>query len=444
MKPIKITVTGSNARVTEKPVITSGTVGLPVEFTFDEAWEGLSKTAVFRAGSRSYPVSCEQNAAAVPWEVLEKPGIGLYIGVFGTDTTGTVRIPTVWVLVDTVHQGTTVPDATPTEATPSVYDQILAAANEAEEVANSVREDADNGVFKGEKGEKGDKGDRGEAGITSFIVVAKLPEKPEMFRFNSDFSDVVEAESNKAAYTDLLDQFGNRLRVTNGAYSVNDGYLTVSGSVDEYRSLFYMKTSRDALDVSFKVRLPNMSTIIPGVARTGTALRTNNGSSASKLVVFYDKKMRIGGKDYPLTTDWTDITIRIDFDAKEATYIVGEEVGHFAFTGACDRLELATLQKGAFSLHIDDLYFNNSTEEPSQEIKNAIYLVPKADEDGSNRFDEYIYVKDKWEQIGSIGVEVNLDDYAKTAEVIALVGNIETALDSIIAIQNGLIGGVAE
>ena len=191
MKPIKITVTGSNARVTEKPVITSGTVGLPVEFTFDEAWEGLSKTAVFRAGSRSYPVSCEQNAAAVPWEVLEKPGIGLYIGVFGTDPTGAVGIPTVWVLVDTVHQGTTVPDATPTEATPSVYDQILAAANEAEEVANSVREDADNGVFKGEKGEKGDKGDRGEAGITSFIVVAKLPEKPEMFRLNSDFSDVV-------------------------------------------------------------------------------------------------------------------------------------------------------------------------------------------------------------------------------------------------------------
>lgn len=142
MKPIKITVTGSNARVTEKPVITSGTVGLPVEFTFDKAWEGLSKTAVFRAGSRSFPVRCVQSTAIVPWEVLEKPGIGLYIGVFGTDTTGAVRIPTVWVLVDTVRQGTTVPDATPTEATPSVYDQILFAANEAVEVANSVREDA--------------------------------------------------------------------------------------------------------------------------------------------------------------------------------------------------------------------------------------------------------------------------------------------------------------
>ena len=43
MKPIKITVTGSNARVTEKPVVTSGTVGLPVEFTFDEVWEDIKQ-----------------------------------------------------------------------------------------------------------------------------------------------------------------------------------------------------------------------------------------------------------------------------------------------------------------------------------------------------------------------------------------------------------------
>lgn len=155
MKAIKLTVTGSEACVTEKPVLTSGMVGLPVEFTFDEAWEGLNKTAVFKAGSRKYPVPCLQNAAIVPWEVLEKPFMTLSVGVFGADEAGEEKIPTIWAAVDTIQPGTQLPDTVPRAPTPQVYDQILAAANEAVHVADSVRRDADNGVFKGDQGEPG-------------------------------------------------------------------------------------------------------------------------------------------------------------------------------------------------------------------------------------------------------------------------------------------------
>ncbi len=169
MKPIKITVTGANALVTEKPVITSGTVGLPVEFTFDEAWNGLGKTAVFRAGSRSYPVSCVQSTAIVPWEVLEKGGVGLYVGVFGADEEGIVKIPTVWACVDTIAAGTQIPETVPAEPASNVYDQILAAASKAVETANSVRQDADSGKFIGPVGPKGD------AGVIDFVVVSQLP-----------------------------------------------------------------------------------------------------------------------------------------------------------------------------------------------------------------------------------------------------------------------------
>ena len=169
MKPIKITVTGANARVTEKPVITSGTVGLSVEFTFDESWDGLGKTAVFRAGSRSYPVSCVQSTAIVPWEVMEKSGVGLYVGVFGADEEGTVKIPTVWACVDTIAAGAQIPETVPAEPTPNVYDQILTAVSKAVETANSVRQDADSGKFIGPAGPKGD------AGAIDFIVVNELP-----------------------------------------------------------------------------------------------------------------------------------------------------------------------------------------------------------------------------------------------------------------------------
>ena len=169
MESVKITVTGSNARVTETPVVTAGTVGLPAEFIFDEAWQGLAKTAVFRAGSRSYPASCVQNTAIVPWEVLEKPGVSLNIGIMGVGEDG-IKIPTVWANAGIIQPGTALPDTQSQPPTPEVYDQILAAASSAVEKVDALRREADSGAFKG------DKGDKGDAGVVDFQVVMELPE----------------------------------------------------------------------------------------------------------------------------------------------------------------------------------------------------------------------------------------------------------------------------
>lgn len=52
----------------------------------------------------------------------------------------------------------------PAEPTPDVVQQILSAANAAEKLAQSVRDDADAGKFTGAKGDKGDTGPRGDKG----------------------------------------------------------------------------------------------------------------------------------------------------------------------------------------------------------------------------------------------------------------------------------------
>ncbi len=97
MDGIKIEVTGNIARVIEKPSrITAGTVGLPVEFSFDSQWEGLDKTAVFKASRTCKIVGRLESETVVPWEVLEKPGAWLSIGVYGVNNEGTVAIPTIW------------------------------------------------------------------------------------------------------------------------------------------------------------------------------------------------------------------------------------------------------------------------------------------------------------------------------------------------------------
>lgn len=106
MEPIKVEVIGNIARVIEKPSrITSGTVGLPIEFTFDSQWELLRKVAVFRCGSVTKIVDNPGAETTVPWEVLKKPNAWLSVGVYGTNTDGTVVIPTIWANVCIIQTG---------------------------------------------------------------------------------------------------------------------------------------------------------------------------------------------------------------------------------------------------------------------------------------------------------------------------------------------------
>ena len=106
MESIKIEVIGNIARVTEKPaVITSGTVGLPAEFTFDSTWEGLRKTAIFKACDEKRSVDNIEAETTVPWEVLKKPGVWLSVGVTGESEDGAIVIPTVWANVGLIKPG---------------------------------------------------------------------------------------------------------------------------------------------------------------------------------------------------------------------------------------------------------------------------------------------------------------------------------------------------
>lgn len=106
MESIKIDVTGNIARVIEKPaVITSGTVGLKAEFSFSDDWEGLRKTAIFMACDEKRSVDKIGTEVTVPWEVLQKPGVWLSVGVTGESEDGAILIPTVWANVGLIKPG---------------------------------------------------------------------------------------------------------------------------------------------------------------------------------------------------------------------------------------------------------------------------------------------------------------------------------------------------
>lgn len=181
MEAIEIYVSSASAKVVHAPEITKGTVGLPVRFTFDEAWKGLGKTAVFSAGGVTKDRVGIVSETTVPPEVLAQVGAILEIGVYGTDTTGECVIPSRMATVDHIHDG-----ADPTgdesinpelplwqqalaqfEQTNQILDDVKEAAQEARSVAAELEQARENGEFTGQQGPQGPQGLQGEPGVVN-------------------------------------------------------------------------------------------------------------------------------------------------------------------------------------------------------------------------------------------------------------------------------------
>ena len=102
---VVIGVDGANAVVRKQDILTVGMVGAKVEFRFDEKWDGLGKTAVFRQGNVTKDAPVYDGTVTIPWEVLQMAGVPVSIGVYGTNKEGTIVIPTVWVKTAPVQPG---------------------------------------------------------------------------------------------------------------------------------------------------------------------------------------------------------------------------------------------------------------------------------------------------------------------------------------------------
>lgn len=171
---IKAKVTDQTLEFTLKPMVASGGVNEDViEFEFDELWDGFDTVAVFYRSKREvFHKKIVDNRCTVPSEVLRSQGV-FYVGVMGvkdnvTRTTNVLRY-------ELKHGAITV-GVEPPEPTPSIYEQILETAKSAEQIAQSVRYDADAGRFDGAPGPKGDPGS--DASVTAENIQSALGYKP--------------------------------------------------------------------------------------------------------------------------------------------------------------------------------------------------------------------------------------------------------------------------
>ena len=138
MTSIEVNMTGQAACAKTTGLLTSGTVGMPVTFLFDDTWQGLTKTAVFRAGGLTIDRLDIGAETTVPWEVLQKKNCMLQIGIYGTNADGTVVMPTEWADVGMIQPGADPAGDESTDPSLPVWQQALDKAEEAQEAANAA------------------------------------------------------------------------------------------------------------------------------------------------------------------------------------------------------------------------------------------------------------------------------------------------------------------
>ena len=111
--------------VRQREPLTSGSVNVyEVHFEFSEDWDGLTKTAVFKAGAEAQSVLLDDSCVcSIPWESLQKPWARLTAGVCGTRDGGVV-LPTIWAGLGVIQEGAVpVGDAGP--SMPELWRQAL-------------------------------------------------------------------------------------------------------------------------------------------------------------------------------------------------------------------------------------------------------------------------------------------------------------------------------
>lgn len=133
--------------------ITTGQVGQEIVFEFSEAWDGFSKTAVFKGSGVKKDALLVSDRCEIPHECLTVPGDVLSVGVYGIK--GDKVTPTIYCIIDRIKEGADPSGEESEGATPELWQQAIDAAGQANEKAQELLDMAARGELDGEPGPRG-------------------------------------------------------------------------------------------------------------------------------------------------------------------------------------------------------------------------------------------------------------------------------------------------
>ena len=149
---LKVKILPNNQILINESVVSDSVKHEKIKFDFSKEWEGYSKTAVFSYEDQIYNIILNEdnefctgeNECYIPYEVIKSPCFT--VSVFGVDREK--RITTTRSKIAVLESGYELGDA-PSDPTPDEYSQITQIMLDSRDMAQSVRTDADRGVFNG-------------------------------------------------------------------------------------------------------------------------------------------------------------------------------------------------------------------------------------------------------------------------------------------------------
>ncbi len=142
-------VRGNLLEIQQQSALTQGTVGQKLSISFSDDWAPLSVTAIFSAGALTRDVVVSGGEITVPWELFTEAEHKLFVNFHGALPDGSIVMRTNIACLGTVLPSRSPSGSTPESPSPARADQIQALAEAAMAVAQSVRRDADAGLFDG-------------------------------------------------------------------------------------------------------------------------------------------------------------------------------------------------------------------------------------------------------------------------------------------------------
>lgn len=147
----------------KKPLVSENVETYSVSISVDEEWEGFNTRIVFYNSSMEIGDNNPKNVVTqnidevtIPWEVLQESGY-LYLTLIGTRDTEVIKTKEMDSPI-VINKAGMSEGGTPLEPTPDAIQIIINTAQQAKDIAQSVRDDADAGKFNGPQGPKGDPG----------------------------------------------------------------------------------------------------------------------------------------------------------------------------------------------------------------------------------------------------------------------------------------------
>ncbi len=444
---------------------TTHTVGaLRCRFEFRTTdWDYSAKTAMFCNGDAilhpevadlaiAVPLD-EDNECAVPYEVLTDT-LPYSIGVWGVTPDG-LRIVSRW-LVFGAQPGCYTDGNAPADPEPTIYEQILTTSQGAMNIANEVLNKVNNGELDGksayelacDEGYKGTQsewieslgGIQGERGV-GITDVTRIATNNNIDTYQIVYTDGNSTTFNITNGVDGSDGVAPHIG-TNGNWWLDTVDMGVKAVGSDGKKGEKGESGADGKD-GVDGKTPYIKDGFWWISDTNTNVRAEGTSGAQGEkgdtgengidgadgvgIAMIEKASTDGAVDTYVITLTNGVThtftITNGVDGKDGepgakgdtgtpgvdglTPFIGENNNWWI--GDADTGIKATGDKGDAGV----VKFIVVNELPTENIENAIYLIPSVDTEDDNSFEEYIYVDGAWEKIGSASVAVNLDEYVK-------------------------------